>query len=163
MVSVTLYQYNGDKYVLDKSTQRVSLTQSPLSCALYEPFSLEEPAIILDYNELIFRDCNYVYIDNFKRYYFVSSRICEAGGRMIFSLKSDVLSNVGADLLNVPLTIVRGTTADGKPTLIRDPQIPLELARDVKTYEFAESPFNAGTASAQSYNFVLNVAGKEVT
>ena len=82
---------------------------------------------------------------------------------MIFSLKSDVLSNVGSDLLDVPLTIVRGTTANGKPTLIRDPQIPLELARDVKTYEFADSPFNTGTADTQSYNFVLNVAGKEVT
>lgn len=168
-VSVTLYKYTGDKYVLNKgytsgNTSRLTpLANDPLTCALYEPFTLEEPALILTYNESYFRDCNYIYIDNFKRYYFVTARMSNAGGQMIFSCKSDVLTNAGADLLTIPLTVTRATTANGKPTLIRDTRLPLALSRNVKTYEFSESPFNTGTAGDTDYNFVLNVAGKEVT
>lgn len=161
MLNVYLYTYAGDKNVLRKQSHMTALSALPVSCDVYSPCAVENPTILLSYDAAILRQCNYVYIPDFGRYYFVAGRSVNSAGQMTFELKSDVLMTVGEALLNAQVTISRGCPLDYKPTYIRDMMFPLQQQKQIQTFRLDKQPFIPATATSGSKLFVLNVAGKE--
>lgn len=60
--------------------------------------NIYNPTIVLKYNELI--DFNYIYIDKFKRYYFIEDIEVFPNKIYSLSLKCDVLMSFKEDILN---------------------------------------------------------------
>ena len=98
VVTATFRKTVSDPRVCGKQFVGTGVTEV---CLIYEPSSLMEPTLILNYNSTIFGDCNYCEIGApFNRSYFMSPPVAIAGGRMRVTLAVDVLetykSGIGA-------------------------------------------------------------------
>ena len=107
--------------------------------------------------------CNYMYIPDFGRYYYISDIIADTGGAAIVTGEVDVLMTYAAAIKQAPAVVVRSTsstnTGSQKSTWIPDPQLPMTTGRTVKAVILEGSDLNIDTATMTSNNFVLNVAG----
>lgn len=164
MTTIYLYTYTGDPKVVDKSSY-LSGTPESRSCALTQPCDIEQPSVILAYSAADARSFNYAYIPEFGRYYNIIGRETDSAGQLHLSLQSDPIFTWAADVSSWPLMISRSAQPpQGQSTYTRDPLLPLAADREVKTYKFDDegNPFNVSSLSDTDYNFVLNVAGREM-
>lgn len=103
-----------------------------------------------------FADVNYAYLPTFGRYYFVTPAVLY-GGRCQYALTVDPLTTYAAQILAKSGHMVRAEQAGINE--IPDNQLPISQNRRIRCIEFSGGDFNIDTATATSYNFILNVAG----
>lgn len=101
---------------------------------------------------------NYAYI-NLERtiYYFVDKIEFLAGSRIVLHLTEDVLATYSDEILQLNCLITRQENI--KSNFIVDNFLPLKNEKTIKVIEFDNSEFNLSTATKDSYNFLLTVAG----
>ena len=160
--SIIFYAYTGDPKVVNKAAYLSTGTSK--TCKLTSPCDVSQPTVILSYNAADLRGYNYAYIADFGRYYFITDRETDSAGQLRLQLQTDGLYTWMSDINAWDLLISRsGQPPAGHSTYTRDPLLPLAADRDIATYRFddAENPFNIDSATSTSYNYVLNVAGRE--
>lgn len=92
-VSVALYQNNSENYRIDKSlTAKYSE-----SCTLKDGCSVENP-ILLIANTNNLTDCNYLYISEFNRYYFITDIVSVRNGLWEIHAHVDVLMTYSSQI-----------------------------------------------------------------
>lgn len=104
-----------------------------------------------------FANANYFYIPEYFRYYAVQKAVRISGNIIEIYGVIDVLStydNVIRQCRGV--CIANQNVGSG---YIVDKNYPLEIRKKTEVYELEGDPFNTETATDNSYNFVLNVAG----
>lgn len=104
-MSLTILTYNNysdPKVVSKRKTQIQSAT-----CDFYGNFEIDNGDVIL--NDQTSQNCNYVYIAQFKRYYFASPEVLH-DGRLILHLKSDPLSSFWGDISKSPCVANRSAS-----------------------------------------------------
>lgn len=102
--------------------------------------------------------CNYAYINNGRRiYYFIDSAEFLPGNRIVYTMKEDVLQTYSAEILQMNCLITRQENIG--INFIVDNFLPLKNEKKIKVIEFDNSEFNLNTATKDSYNFLLTVAG----
>lgn len=104
-----------------------------------------------------FANANYFYIPEYYRYYAVQKAVRISGNIIEIYGAIDVLStydNVIRQCRGV--CIANQNIGSG---YIVDKNYPLEIRKKTEVYELEGDPFNTETATDNSYNFVLNVAG----
>ena len=80
---------------------------SDIDVKFKDEVNIYNPTIVLKYNDLI--DFNYIYIDKFKRYYFIEDIEVFPNKIYSLSLKCDVLMSFKDDILNSYGNITRQT------------------------------------------------------
>jgi len=89
-MNVIFYSTQSDRRALHKQLSQVGSS----NCTITDDCSVYQPSLILQYNRAVVL-ANYAYIQEWSRYYFITSVDVMPGGRMRINLKVDVLySNV---------------------------------------------------------------------
>ena len=158
MIVVNLYNNTDDKRVINKT-----LTQLyTVNANIITPSSVMTPQLRVAWSSGL-PAANYMYIQAFNRYYYITDIIADTGGAAIISGRVDVLMSYAAAIKSLPAVVIRSTsstnTGSQKSTWIPDPQLPMTTGRTVKAVILEGSDLNIDTATMLSTNFVLNVAG----
>lgn len=79
---------------------------------LKESTSITEPTILLFNSSANVKECNYCYIPNFKRYYFIDNISIQRQNLVLLSLKVDVLESFKDDILKSKAYITQSTSSN---------------------------------------------------
>lgn len=104
-----------------------------------------------------FASCNYVYIPEYLRYYSINKCVRVSGDILEVYCTIDVLSTYDNVIRQCRGVCVANQNVGSSH--IVDTNYPLDIRKNTEVYEFEGEPFNTETATDQTYNFVLNVAG----
>lgn len=154
-MEIKLYKNSSDKNVVDKS---ITLLSTYSNATLKEDSGLDELSIIINNNWENVDSINYAYITEFKRYYFVSQPIVLKGGRLELPLSIDPLMSLKEQFLQTTQLIGRQEFVQSKYQ--NDILLPLDVNNDITVLEFTQGSFNTDTATNNTRNFVLTVAGR---
>jgi hypothetical protein len=142
----------SDYRVLDKQYTPIAITQ----CEPFGELDIDTPVLrIKPFTN--FASANAFYIPDFLRYYIItkvkrlSGNIIEVSGRI------DVLATFKNVIRQCKGVCVANENVGASHVV--DNNYPLDVRKITECYEFEGEPFNTETASDESYNFVLNVAG----
>lgn len=152
-MTIDLLQTASDKRVVSKS---FTTLQSNVQCTVKEPCSMRTPTFILHFSAAAM-SCNYLHCAELGRFFYVGDKTLLSGERIELPCRSDVLMSSANDILNITTTIVRHETAGVNN--IPDSLLPLSPTKRSHTMFLSNAPFNLESASALSFNFVLNVSG----
>lgn len=152
MLEIDLLQTDTDTKAVHKGYTYLSTSQ----CVVKEPCSMNAPVFILTMGSSPI-NANYIYCEEFGRYYYIQEKIVITGQRIELHCKSDVLMSFASVIENMITTVTRYEGAG--VNRIPDNRLPLTPSRTAHTYFLSNSPFNLSSASALSFNFVLNVSG----
>lgn len=148
-VTVKLMKSPGERNVEYRSYEDIDTC----NCEVTEPFNIETPEILLDYNDN-YLACDYVYIQKFGRYYFRNDIRIENGNQLRLILESDPLMSFKADIDRSQVVAKRSTShPNGK---IRDDLIVLSNIpkRCTKTFGTGFTPDGKGEC------YILTLGGK---
>lgn len=153
-MNIVCYNNESDPRVLRKTlTEITSITAVPWGeCSVINPVIRVRP---FDY----YADVNYIYIADYKRYYYVNDIIMQSGNILEFHCAVDVLQTYSKQILESTCICVANENTN--TPYIRDESYPVSLKKTITTYVFTENAFNIDTATDSNYNYVLTVAGGE--
>lgn len=141
-----------------KVNKTLSLIGSSVALAPTSQVSVLNPVLIVD-NVSGFINANYAYIDDFNRYYWITTAM-DTSGRLIVSGKVDYLMSWAAGIMSCPATIVRSETAG--ITYCVDTKLPV----DPNNYSIEGIPYDVDITETYSitdnpnlYILVLNKGG----
>lgn len=159
-LTVTLYNCQDDKRVANKT---LSVASAPISAQIYEDSSVMNPRLILEWN-MTYTTYNYMYIQEYGRYYFITDIVATSGGKCIITAHVDVLKTYFSVYSALPAIVTRNSRLSqyswARSTWVNDPKLPISSGKTIRAVKFEGSGLNITTsASMTSHNFVLNVAG----
>lgn len=143
-MTVTLYNNKSASNVLGKSYDTV---QSNITATAKGIVDVDNPVLLLNYSSL---DFNYVHISEFNRFYFVTSRALEPGGRIRILCKSDPLESFKTAIKACDGLAVRNEDKSKWDKNEPDPCMITKAKRVYKGYAFG-SMQNITTGSDASY------------
>lgn len=146
-----------DPRKLDKRTNFINSSPTPFTATLKENCSVMSPDFIVSTSLVNLARSNYVYCDDWDRYYFIDDLITMPGGRVAIRCREDVLTSHADQIRYLTGYLIR--TADGghANSLIRDNRYPAQANRQFQIYEFDASPFTANYSTDLVY--LLTVVG----
>lgn len=145
-MTVFLYKNNSQPNVIDKDIDKID----ELNCDLLGVCSELSPVLEIGYNP-DFIDCNYCYIDVFKRYYYVVVTVDDAK-RMILNCSVDPLMSWKTGILNSEAVVIRNSGI-GHPTDIKDDSLPIHPDKfNLSELFFPIQPFNN-----DSWSYIIGV------
>lgn len=149
--NINLYQNSAEVNRVDKTEY---LTPAGvLSGALREECSIVSPSITFKQESV--PTFNYVYIEIFGRYYFVTGMTSVSKDLWRMSLSCDVLMTWKDDIRALTAIIARQETSYNP--LLLDSDLPAQANQNITVAEFPESGF--ATGETINYPFVLTVVG----
>lgn len=162
MVHVTFYKTFDQRNVINKTLLNAYAT----TAELYDNTDIFNPELKLAWSNSYATDYNFFYIQEFNRYYFLDDVIAEPGGAARVKGSVDVLYTYKTSLGYDKITITRAynsiSTGGTRPTYIKDSKLPIKSQREIEVKEFQqETLFNLNSADNNSWNFVINVMGKD--
>lgn len=152
MIEVILYNNKSDPIVANKSLSVIKKTL----CEFYTGegnISITKPSIVMD--QII--DVNYIYIDKFKRYYYVNNVNILEGGRCVLSCNVDPLMSFYYEIISTEQNIIRQENEYNM--YIDDPY--LKTSHEVQRHVINFDPPQGGWLLTHKFgptdsNFVLN-------
>ena len=151
MPIITSYQCSQDVRTVSKT-----LTNAvEYNCEILDTMNSFSPRIRLFCTSETF-NANMTYIPFFGRYYHIIDVDAESAETIILHCEFDIFTYSIA-LLNSTFLVIRNENIGS--TYIPDTMLPLKGGKEMKVIEFTGGDFNLDTATENSYNFVLNVAG----
>lgn len=154
-MQVTLYRTSDDRKKVTKSLTSISTmtAQATAQC------SVLTPRLVLGGDNVVNAiNANYCYIDTFARYYFIREHITDTASRIIIDCEYDPLMTYGSQLRATNQLVTRSESV-GAPTKIIDSKYPLASEKDMLVIKFEGGNMNLSSATINSNNFVMNVAG----
>lgn len=91
-MNITLYKMKKDRLIINKDIEN-NTTALPLTAYARGEFDIENPVITIDSDNASITQYNYVYIEEYNRYYFVTRRKCVRTGVYEFSCEEDYLTS----------------------------------------------------------------------
>jgi hypothetical protein len=80
-ITVNFYKISDEKNKIQKTLGNMV---SSKSCDVYDLSSVISPQFVLNYSAALL-DCNYVYVPEFHRYYYITNISTESAKRMVIS------------------------------------------------------------------------------
>lgn len=106
MIKLTIYKYNGHRNTVNKKLAN----GTDFVGVFRDTTDLTTPIVIIRSNTPITQ--NYVYVDEFKRYYFIQSVRYIMGDKVELHLKVDVLKTYEQQILNATATVNESENPD---------------------------------------------------
>lgn len=145
---ISLYVTTDDKRKVYKT---LSTVVKDVNCQFFDNCSVLAPSVLLDFNENYLR-CNYVYVNNFKRYYYVDNITVLKGNHIQLNCTVDVLRSNADAISKLNCTIVR-TAQNGKQQLyLDDGKFKVLNFPRIQTKKFPNS-------LSKSQSYVMTIAG----
>lgn len=161
MGAMALYQNVSDPRVLEKTFYRKATFQQG-EFKLLDSTNVSEPKIILSNKMKIsgtgyrnYTNCNYVYLDDTARYYFVQKIELLNGGLVAFQCKVDVLQSYASYIKQLTAFVTRQEYSYS-PYYV-DGELPLKNTNIAERINF--TTFFRTDLTAESNCFVLTVNG----
>ena len=151
MPIITSYQCSQDV----KTVQKTLTNAVEYNCEILDTMNSFSPHIRLFCTSETF-NANMVYIPFFDRYYHIIDVDAESAETIILHCEFDIFTYSTA-LSSSTFLVTRNENIGS--TYIPDNMLPLKGNKEMKVIEFTGGDFNLDTATENSYNFVLNVAG----
>lgn len=149
-MTIKLLNTPSDENVINKIyTQIADLNASQAN----EEISIDAPEIIINYNSA-YLSCNYCYITEFGRYYYVRNKSVINGNQLRFGLESDPLMSFKDAIFNSTCIASRSTSSPNMnivDNLVSFKPIPERKYTKINT---------AFTPSASGGSYVLTLGGK---
>ena len=101
-MNINLYTTTSDNNVVDKALSLVSTVTGEVKA----PCTIENPNFLLSYSSGI-AQCNYLYSEDFGRYYFIKERELLTGGRILLKCEVDILSTFKNSIRQINAIIKR--------------------------------------------------------
>ena len=117
---------------------------------LLESSSIQNPIVRLETSQEVIRRCNYIYIEDFGRYYFVTDATIDNTNLYTLSLRCDVLMSFKSGIYNQTALISRQEYHYN--TMLYD----AEIKQNTKPYIITKK-FSGGFTN--TYTYVLVLAG----
>lgn len=125
---VTFYQNNSDARQVSKS---ITPLANKINCNWKENTSIVNPVIYVSKVILEnYASCNYMFIPEFNRYYYISNIVLEAGNILRITAYVDVLMSNRSDIGGIRCIIARSETVNNKYFV--DPMCPVRTKRAIK-------------------------------
>lgn len=106
MATANLYIINDDKRKLEKNLTNV--IKKNVNIFYKDATEFIRPTIILDYDGTQnMRNCNYIYLSDKNRYYFVKKHSLQKGKKVVYELLEDVRFSHREDIKNLTCTVAR--------------------------------------------------------
>lgn len=126
-MEIKLYKVTADKNVLTKSLG----TPVSVSGTIKDESNVVNPEVIM--SNAITSDFNYFYINDFKRYYYVTDKTVEHG-RTIVHGHSDVLMSFNSSIKD--LNVIADRASNGFNLFLNDPEVPMQNYKIVSVQNF---------------------------
>lgn len=152
-MNVKFYNNKSDKRALNKNLTEIHTCTATAKGDI----DIISPEIIVKFFDIT--NCNFCYISEFKRYYFIEKIIYLTGQRILVTLKVDVLTSFSDDIKRLKVNVLRYENT--KPTYIADSRIPLFSNTKQYVITFPDNIFNLTNPKETDKNFLLNIAGGE--
>lgn len=154
MVTATFQKTTDDPRTIGKKITYVK----DVSCKIYEPSSVTDPTLILDYDAELFAGSNYVTIGApFNRSYFLSPFVTAKGGKMTVTAHVDVLQTFKDGIRNLKPIVSR---RDGEyDSMIQDEFQTVRAACDKEIAIFEQPVMN--DSENLGWNYVIEIIGSE--
>lgn len=123
-ITVNFYKISDEKNKIQKT---LGAEISVKTCDVYDLSSVISPQFVLDYSAVLL-NCNYVYVPEFHRYYYITNISTESAKRMVISCQEDVLMTYKDKILATDILLARTGTSE-----LRDAYLPDENER-IKQY-----------------------------
>lgn len=101
-MTVSLFKTNSDKR---RITKNLTTIKSDISCIIKDINDIFNPSIVIENDNLSLDVCNYAYISEFNRYYYINDIKTLTGNRVALNMTVDVLMSFSSEILTVPLII----------------------------------------------------------
>lgn len=148
-MTLNLMVCTNDNRVINKTPENVKT----VNCSVYGDCSMFQPTLLLSYFSGI-EKCNYCYIPEWNRYYFVVNSTFSNGKQIILNLHCDVLMSFKPEIEALNCYITR---ADKGNKYVSDGNIIISSDTFVNNFLFDSSPFvDVGRLGGA---YVLNVLG----
>lgn len=141
-MTVSLYKTSSDRKRLNKS---LVVIKSDINCIIKDINDIFTPRIILENYELSLDKCNYAYISEFNRYYFINDIRPLTGGRVELILYVDVLMSFKSELYSIPLIIDKQEKENNANKYFNDGSYLATQKEFVRIIEFGEGFNDEGT------------------
>lgn len=122
------------------------------NCTLLQPCDILQPHFILQYQPQL-ASCNYVYVPEFKRYYFASVQI-ENGARAVIDCNVDPLQSWQTQISNIYANV--NLSENMTRSYIPDDRIAMENANNLEIIQF---PFSLGNSDFSGVHYLMSVIG----
>lgn len=146
MLTVKLHKTGSPK----NKVKKVLDSGLSFSCCLKEDCSILEPTLDI-FTDSDITACNYLYIQDFGRYYFIDDIVSTNNGYWTIRAHVDVLMTYQMEILGNQAVISRQQHKYN--TYLNDPEWCVYAYDDVITFKFTDSEFT------KSLEYVLTVAG----
>lgn len=147
----TLYTNFSDNRVLDKRITQIA----EISGKIKGDCLTTAPTIIIQNRDMT--NINYIYINDFNRYYYISEIKVMTGGVIELSCKVDVLMSFKTEIKQLKVNVLRYENTS--PTFLADTRIPLYSDTVQKVIEFPDNIFNLDNPIETDKNFLLSISG----
>lgn len=154
MIPVVFYECTADNRVVDKTN--FLLRQDTKKCDFFNQTGVMHPSILLFYDSNIINNCNYFYIAEWGRWYYITGIEVMPGGRMVVTGSEDVLYSNKDEILNLDAYVIRTETESRSNKLINDAKHPIQSNRCCNTVKWQTPRFNA---TANDPVYLLTVVG----
>ena len=153
-MSVTFYNCSSDVNVKDK----VNTLLASYDCEVYDAQNIESPSFLLPNNPNI-KNCNYVYVPSFGRYYTAEVKQLADGREIVKCLFTDVLTSFWESCKNSQCIANRSSSnynreVDDNEVLV-EPSMNYVYSNEIPT----RSTHDYFTNNNQAYRIVLTVLG----
>lgn len=106
MAKANLYVVKDDKRKADKNLSNI--IKENVNITYKEATEFIRPIIVLDYDgSLNMRDCNYIYLSDKNRYYFVEKHSFQKGQKVVYELLEDVRTSHKEGIRALTCTVTR--------------------------------------------------------
>lgn len=129
-MTVTLYNNKSASIVLNKSYDTV---QTNISATAKGIVDVDSPSLLLNYSSF---DFNYFYVQEFGRFYNVTSRALMPGGHILVQGSSDPLESFAAAIGEIEVLAVRNEDQTKWKKDIPDPSMISKAKRVYRGYAF---------------------------
>ena len=151
-MKVDFYKMTSSNNTINKIKKK----QITLDCQVYNDCDVVNPFLILNINDVVF-SCNYIYIEKFKRFYFINDITISEGNKIVITCHVDVLDTYWSSFKDLPLNIIRNSNVYN--LYMKDPlfQCTERTHKQVALCAVPAGGFPFLTTPApQGHSFVLN-------
>lgn len=142
------FSITDDPRVVNKSVDAAH----PLTSVTINPTDIKEmlePTFVITNASQISSDYNYMYIPEFKRYYFITNMSLDKANNMIITTHVDVLMTYAESIPNIKGMIIRSTKASGE---MIDKSLPInENVKELEVYHSDEPVVNLINGSSDPH------------
>ena len=156
-MKISLYYNNSDDRKLNKNLQ---FKKQIKDVKLKEKWSIINPVLILsrkNFND--FNKMNYVYIEDFRRYYFIQNMEF-INSNVILDLQIDVLTTYASPIKSLSCLVKRQEKVSNMD--LTDERFKLNCQHDISYKYFANTPFSITNMESGKNCIALTVTGGRI-